>query len=38
LVPQLDGDVHDIEGLLQMRRYLFASGVQRQRLIANLVA
>jgi anion-transporting ArsA/GET3 family ATPase len=38
MVPQLDGDVHDFEGLHKMRRYLFASGPERQRLIANLVA
>ncbi len=38
LVPQLDDDVHDLEGLLRMHRYLFASGEERQRLIAELVA
>jgi len=38
LVPQLDDDVHDLEGLLRMHRYLFASGKQRERLIADLVA
>jgi anion-transporting ArsA/GET3 family ATPase len=38
LVPQLDGDVHDLEGLLKMRRYLFASGAERSRLIADMVA
>ena len=38
LVPHLDGDVHDIEGLLRMHRYLFASQAERERLIADLVA
>ena len=38
LVPQLDEEVHDLEGLLRMHRYLFASAVERRRLIADLVA
>ncbi len=38
LVPHLDDDVHDIEGLLRMHRYLFASGAARARMIADLVA
>ncbi len=38
LVPHLDDDVHDFEGLLRMRRYLFASGAEREQLIANMVA
>jgi anion-transporting ArsA/GET3 family ATPase len=38
LVPQLDDDVHDLEGLLKMHRYLFASPEERERLIAELVA
>ncbi len=38
LVPQLDGDVHDIEGLLRVHRYLFASEAERERLIADVVA
>ena len=38
LVPQLDDDVHDLEGLLRMHRYLFASAADRERLIADLVA
>ena len=25
LVPQLDGDVHDVDGLLQMQRALFSA-------------
>jgi anion-transporting ArsA/GET3 family ATPase len=37
-VPQLDGEVHDIEGLLQIHRYLFASEGERERLIADVVA
>jgi hypothetical protein len=38
LVPQLDDDVHDLEGLLRMHRYLFASAAEREQLIADLVA
>jgi len=38
LVPQLDEDVHDMDGLEAMRRYLFAVGEERERLIAELVA
>jgi anion-transporting ArsA/GET3 family ATPase len=38
LVPHLDDDVHDIEGLLRMHRYLFASEAERRRLIAEVVA
>jgi anion-transporting ArsA/GET3 family ATPase len=38
LVPQLDDDIHDLEGLLVMHRYLFAVGAERERLIAELVA
>jgi anion-transporting ArsA/GET3 family ATPase len=38
MVPQLDDDVHDLEGLLRMHRYLFASAAERERLIAELVA
>jgi anion-transporting ArsA/GET3 family ATPase len=38
LVPQLDDDIHDVEGLLRVRRYLFASAAQRRRLIAEVVA
>ena len=38
LVPHLDGDVHDIAGLLRMHRYLFASDADRERLISDLVA
>jgi anion-transporting ArsA/GET3 family ATPase len=38
MVPQLDDDVHDLEGLLRMHRYLFATAEARARLIAELVA
>jgi anion-transporting ArsA/GET3 family ATPase len=38
LVPQLDDDVHDVEGLLRMHRYLFASEPERRQLIDDLVA
>ncbi len=38
LVPQLDDDVHDVEGLARVHRYLFASQAERQRLIDDLVA
>jgi anion-transporting ArsA/GET3 family ATPase len=38
LVPQLDADIHDLDGLLRMHRYLFASGRERERLIDELVA
>jgi len=38
VVPQLDDDVHDLEGLLRMHRYLFATARERERLIADLVA
>jgi hypothetical protein len=38
LVPQLDGDVHDIAGLERVRRFLFASAEERERLIEHIVA
>jgi anion-transporting ArsA/GET3 family ATPase len=38
LVPHLDDDVHDVDGLLQMHRFLFASDAERDRLIKDLVA
>jgi anion-transporting ArsA/GET3 family ATPase len=38
LVPQLEQDVHDIEGLEAMRRYLFAVGEEHERLMDELVA
>jgi anion-transporting ArsA/GET3 family ATPase len=33
LVPQLDGDVHDIDGLVAIHRHLFASPAERARLL-----
>jgi anion-transporting ArsA/GET3 family ATPase len=38
LVPQLDDDVHDFQGLARVHRYLFASDAERERLIADVVA
>ena len=38
LVPHLDDDVHDLTGLLQMHRFLFASEAERHRLLADVVA
>jgi anion-transporting ArsA/GET3 family ATPase len=38
LVPQLDDDVHDVDGLLRVHRYLFASQAERARMLAELVA
>jgi anion-transporting ArsA/GET3 family ATPase len=38
LVPHFDDDVHDIEGLVRVHRYLFASPSERERLIADVVA
>jgi anion-transporting ArsA/GET3 family ATPase len=38
LVPQLDDDVHDVEGLLRMHRFLFASADEREQMIADVVA
>ena len=38
LVPHFDDDVHDIEGLLRIHRYLFASQAERERMIENVVA
>jgi len=35
-VPQLDGDVHDVEGLERVRAFLFASESDRERMIAEL--
>jgi anion-transporting ArsA/GET3 family ATPase len=35
LVPQLAGDVHDVEGLVAVHRHLFASGRERTRLLAE---
>ena len=38
LVPHFDDDVHDVEGLLRVHRYLFASAADRERMIAEVVA
>lgn len=38
LVPQLDDDVHDLEGLRRMHRYLFSSEGERRRMVAGSVA
>jgi anion-transporting ArsA/GET3 family ATPase len=38
LVPHLDDDVHDIDGLWRVHRFLFASDAERERLIADVVA
>jgi anion-transporting ArsA/GET3 family ATPase len=38
LVPHLDDDIHDVDGLLRMHRYLFATEPERERLIAEVVA
>jgi hypothetical protein len=35
LIPHLDGDVHDIDGLLAVHRHLFASGAEREQLLAD---
>jgi anion-transporting ArsA/GET3 family ATPase len=38
VIPHLDSDVHDVEGLLRLHAYLFASAEERERLIAEVVA
>ena len=38
LVPHFDDDVHDVDGLMQMYRYLFATEPERQKLLAEVVA
>jgi anion-transporting ArsA/GET3 family ATPase len=38
LVPHLDDDVHDFNGLARVQRYLFASAEERERMIAEVVA
>ena len=35
LVPQLDGDVHDVDGLVLIHRHLFATGDDRARLLSE---
>jgi hypothetical protein len=37
-VPQLDGDVHDIDGLRRVQAFLFADDAERARLIDEVVA
>jgi hypothetical protein len=38
LVPYFDDDVHDVEGLVRMHGYLFASDAERARMIDDVVA
>jgi anion-transporting ArsA/GET3 family ATPase len=38
MIPYLDEDVHDIEGLARMRRFLFASDAERRALLDEVVA
>jgi anion-transporting ArsA/GET3 family ATPase len=38
LVPHFDDDIHDVAGLLRVRRYLFASQAERERMIDAVVA
>jgi len=38
LVPHFDDDVHDIDGLLRIHRYLFASHAERARMLEKVVA
>ena len=38
LVPQFDDDVHDVDGLLLVHAYLFATDEERAALIADVVA
>ena len=38
LVPHLDDDVHDVEGLLRVHRYLFAPDDERDQMLADVVA
>jgi hypothetical protein len=37
-VPYLDDDVHDLDGLWRVHRYLFSDERERARLIAEVVA
>jgi anion-transporting ArsA/GET3 family ATPase len=37
-VPHFDDDVHDIDGLLQVQRYLFATAAEREELLAAVVS
>ena len=38
LVPHFDDDVHDVEGLMRIHRYLFATPAEREDYIRDLVA
>jgi anion-transporting ArsA/GET3 family ATPase len=38
LVPHLDDDVHDVEGLARIERYLFANAAERRRLQSDTTA
>jgi anion-transporting ArsA/GET3 family ATPase len=38
LVPYLDEDVHDIEGLSRLNRYLFATEAERRKMLDEVVA
>ncbi|MDQ6605474.1 MAG: hypothetical protein M3Z06_02885, partial [Actinomycetota bacterium] len=38
LVPHLDDDVHDVDGLLRVHRYLFASEAERAQMIDQVVS
>ncbi|MFZ1994992.1 MAG: ArsA-related P-loop ATPase [Solirubrobacteraceae bacterium] len=38
LVPYLDDDVHDVEGLLRVHRYLFGTDAEHERLLADVIA
>jgi anion-transporting ArsA/GET3 family ATPase len=37
-VPQFDGDVHDVEGLLRVHEWLFATDAEREALFAAVTA
>jgi anion-transporting ArsA/GET3 family ATPase len=37
-VPHFDDDVHDIDGLLAVQRYLFATTAEREQLLAQVVS
>jgi anion-transporting ArsA/GET3 family ATPase len=37
-VPHLDDDVHDVDGLIAVHRYLFASADERERMLAAVVS
>ena len=37
-VPHFDQDVHDVDGLLRVHRYLFAPDAEREQMLAEVVA